>query len=76
MTLGIWVFWRKGFPTAGVGGVPFAQSGEGGVFWDLRLLLEDQVATVARRAFAHLRVVSQLHLLLDWEALFTVTYAS
>lgn len=69
---------EKVFPLLTLVAFPLHNLGDGGgaVFWDLLLLLEDQVATVARRAFAHLRVVSQVHLLLDWEALFTVTYAS
>lgn len=65
---------EKGFPTTGPGGIACAQSG--GIFWDLWLLLQEQLATVARRTFAHLRVVRQLHLCLNWEALFIVAYAS
>lgn len=46
-----------------------------GVLLDSRLLLEEQVAAMARRAFAQLRVVHQLRPFLDRDALRTVTHA-
>lgn len=41
---------------------------------DLWLLLEKQVAAIARRGLAHLKIMYQLCPFLDWEALLTVTH--
>ncbi|KAM6466454.1 uncharacterized protein PHA67_012250 [Liasis olivaceus] len=46
-----------------------------GVLLDSRLLLKEQVAVMAKRAFAQLRVVHQLHPFLDRESLQSVTHA-
>lgn len=41
----------------------------------LTFLLDDQIAIMARRAFAQFHVVHQLHTLLDWESLYSVIQA-
>uniref|UniRef100_A0A8C6XI90 Reverse transcriptase domain-containing protein n=1 Tax=Naja naja TaxID=35670 RepID=A0A8C6XI90_NAJNA len=46
-----------------------------GVLLDVRLQLEEQVGTIARGAFAQLRLVHQLRPFLDRDALRTVTHA-
>lgn len=46
-----------------------------GVLLVSQILLNEQVAVVARRAFAQPRLVHQLCLFLNWQVLFSVIYA-
>lgn len=41
---------------------------------DSQLLFTEQMAVVARSAFAQLYLVPQLHLFLDWQVLVTITH--
>lgn len=43
-------------------------------FWTQGSCLEEQVASVARRAFMNIQVVYQLHPFLDWKTLFIVIH--